>query len=67
MAEYTNYQDALEHETINKLKAEVKELEARTKLEKSLNTLAFFILLGIIVSIAVVVLFILGVTSYSFN
>ena len=67
MAEYNNYQDALEHETINKLKAEVKELEARTKLEKSLNTLAFFVLLGIVVTIVIIAVFLLGVTSYSYS
>lgn len=62
MAEYTNYQDALEHETINKLKAEVKELEARTKLEKSLNTLALFAILGIVATIVIIGILTTGTT-----
>lgn len=62
MAEYNNYQDALEHETINKLKAEVKELEARTKLEKSLNTLALFAILGIVATIVIIGILTTGTT-----
>ena len=62
MAEYTNYQDAFEHETINKLKAEVKELEARTKLEKSLNTLALFAILGIVATIIIIGILTTGTT-----
>lgn len=66
MAEYTNYQDALEHETINKLKAEVKELESRRKLEQSLNTLAVFAILGIVATIVILGIILFGgVASYS--
>lgn len=66
MAEYNNYQDALEHETINKLKAEVKELESRRKLEQSLNTLAVFAILGIVATIVILGIILFGgVATYS--
>ena len=66
MPQYDNYQDAFEHENIKKIRAEIEELEARRKLESSLNTLAVFAIIGIVAVIALVAIAIFGANSGSF-
>ncbi len=67
MPPYDNYQDAFEHENIKKIKAEIEELEARRKLESSLNTLAVFAIIGIVAVITLVAIVVLGADSGSYS
>lgn len=63
MPKYENYQEAFERETIKNLDLQNKELEKRMKLEESLNTLATFSIIAIVISIIVVGMIIFGIVS----
>lgn len=63
MPKYENYQEAFERETIKNLDLKNKELEKRMKLEESLNILATFSIIAIVISIIVVGMVIFGIVN----
>ena len=58
---YSSYEEAVQRETVKNLDLRNQELEKRMKLEESLNVLATFAIIGIIISILVIMLSIFGV------
>lgn len=62
-SKYNDYNDAFEHENIKLIIKQQEELEKRMKLEESLNILAMFAVIGIILALVVVALLIFGVIS----
>lgn len=59
--QYSSYEEAVQRETVKNLNLQNQELEKRMKLEESLNVLATFAIIAIILSILVVALSIFGV------
>ena len=58
---YSSYDEAVQRETVKNLDLQNKELEKRMKLEESLNVLATFSIIGIIITILMLMLSIFGV------
>lgn len=60
---YDSYEEAMQRETVKKIAKENEELDKRMKLEESLNVLATFKIIGIILAIIAGVLILTGVIS----